>query len=83
MCLLYISASCDVKPTFVRYVLYLDDLSKLLNAASAGCYIRNLLVNHIAYADDICCFCPSAKGVRSILDLCGTYAKQHGIVFNQ
>ena len=33
------------------------------------------------YADDICCFCPSAKGLRLLLDICCKYADDHGIVF--
>ena len=51
-------------------VLYLDDLSVLLNKALPACYVGNLLVNHLMYAHDICCFCLSAKGLRLLLDIC-------------
>ena len=34
------------------------------------------------HADNICCFCPSAKDLRSLLDICCEYADDHGIVFN-
>ena len=64
------------------FAVYLDDLSVLLNKASPGCYVGNLLVNHLMYADDICCFCPSDKGLRLLLDICCKYADYHGIVFN-
>ena len=64
------------------FAVYLDDLSVLLNNALPGCYVGNLLVNHLMHADDICCFCPSAKGLRLLLDICRKYADDHGIVLN-
>ena len=54
----------------------------LLNKASSGCCVGNLLVNHLMYADDICCFGPSAKGLRLLLYMCCECADDHGIVFN-
>ena len=64
------------------FAVYLDDLSLLLNKALPDCYVGNLLVNHLMHADDICCFCPSAKGLRLLLDICCKYADDHGTVFN-
>ena len=64
------------------FAVYLDDLSLLLNKASPGCYVGNFLVNHLIFADDICCFCPSIKGLRLLLDICSKCADDHGIVFN-
>ena len=34
------------------------------------------------YANDICRFCPSAKGLRLLVDICCKYADDHGIVFH-
>jgi len=34
------------------------------------------------FADDICVFCPSVRGMQSILDVCQAYAGSHEIIFN-
>ena len=34
------------------------------------------------FADDICAFCPSVRGLQSILDVCQAYAESHEIIFN-
>jgi len=34
------------------------------------------------FADDYCVFCPSARGLQSILDVCRAYAESHEIIFN-
>jgi len=34
------------------------------------------------FADDICVFCPSVRGLQSILDICQAFAELHGIIFN-
>jgi len=62
--------------------VYLDDLSTELNNIKAGCYIGDVLLNHLMFADDICVFCPSVRGLQSILDVCQAYAESHGIIFN-
>jgi len=34
------------------------------------------------FADDICVFCPSVRGLQSILDVCQAYAELLGIIVN-
>ena len=34
------------------------------------------------FADDNCVFCPSVRGMQSILDVCQAYAGSHEIIFN-
>ena len=34
------------------------------------------------FADDICVFCPSARGMQSILNVCEAYARSYEIIFN-
>ena len=41
-----------------------------------------MLLNYLMFADDICVFCPSVRGLQSILDVCQAYAESHGIIFN-
>ncbi len=36
----------------VLFNLYVDDLSKRLNACKSGCMIGDKLVNHLMYTDD-------------------------------
>jgi len=61
---------------------HLDDLSIELNSIEAGTYIGEVLLNHLMFADDICVFCPSVRGLESILDVCQAYAQSHGNIFN-
>ena len=64
------------------FAVYLDDLSTELNNIKARCYIGEVLLNHLMFADDIYVFCPSVRGLQSILDVCQAYAKSHEIIFN-
>ena len=64
------------------FAVYLDDLSNELNNIKAGCYIGEVLLNHLMFADDICVFCPSARWLQRILDVCQAYAESHGIILN-
>jgi len=32
-------------------------------------------------AENICVFCPSVRGLQSILDVCQAYAEPYGIIF--
>ena len=62
--------------------VYMNDLSKLLNAYPAGCYIGKLLINHLMYADDLVLLCPSAYGLRLLLRLCEQFGYSDDIDFN-
>ena len=64
------------------FAVYLDDLSIELNSIKVGCYIGDVLLNHLMFADDICVFCPSVRGLQSILDVCQAYVEWHEILFN-
>jgi len=69
-------------PSPYLIAVYLDDLSNELNNIKAGCYIGEVLLNHLMFADDICVFCPSARWLQQILDVCHAYAELHGIILN-
>jgi len=49
------------------FAVYLNDLSTELNNIKAVCYVGEVLLNHLMFADDICVFCPSVKGLKSIV----------------
>ncbi len=63
--------------------VYMDDLSTQLCKTKKGCYMSNVCFNHLMYADDIVLLSPSIAGMRSLLDECSSYAKEHDIIFNQ
>ena len=64
------------------FVVYLDDLSIILNESGIGCYMLGFLVNHLIYADDITLLSPSSTGLQKLINLCVDYASAHSIVFN-
>jgi len=64
------------------FAVYLNDLSTELNKNKTGCCVGEVLLNHLMFAYDIWVFCPSVRGLHSILDVCQAYAELHGITFN-
>ena len=36
------------------FIIYIDDLSNMLNSAGIGCHIHYYCTNHVFYADDMC-----------------------------
>jgi len=64
------------------FAVYLDDLSLEPSNIKAGYYIGEILLNHLAFVDNICVFCPSVRGLQSILDVCQADAGLHEIIFN-
>lgn len=62
--------------------LYMDDLSKQLNACNTGCMISNRKVNHLMYADDLVVFCPSSAGLQQLLNVCSVYGADDDIKLN-
>ena len=69
-----------LRPYF--FAVYLDDLSLEPGNIKAGYYIGGILLNHLTFVDDIYVFCPSVRGLQSILDVCQADAESHGIIFN-
>jgi len=51
------------------FAVYLDDLSLEPSNIKAGYSIGEILLNHLTFVDDICVFCPSVRGLQSILDV--------------
>ena len=36
------------------FLIYMDDLSKMLEDSGMGCHIDDVCVNHVFCADDVC-----------------------------
>ena len=52
------------------FIVYIDELSNMLNSAGIGCHIHNYCTNHVFYADDICVIAPSPIGLQGLLNIC-------------
>ena len=50
-------------------IVYIDELSNMLNSAGIGCHIHNYCTNHVFYADDICVIAPSPSGLQGLLNI--------------
>ncbi|RVE41399.1 hypothetical protein evm_013952 [Chilo suppressalis] len=64
------------------YNLYVDQLVRELSGMHAGCSIDGVNVNNISYANDMVLLSPSISALRSLLHVCETYAKVHGLKYN-
>ena len=66
----------------VLFNLYVDDLSKRLNACKTGCMVGDMLVNHLMYADDLVVLSPSSAGLQQLLNICTEYGMENDIKYN-
>ena len=64
------------------FSLYLDGLLEELADSGVGCFWGSLFVGAVAYADDVVLLAPCASALRCMLNICNTYASQHGLWFN-
>ena len=64
------------------FTLYIDDLLYQLNISKKGCHIGQMGANVFGYADDIVILSPSCTALKSLIDICEKYAKEHMIKFN-
>ena len=64
------------------FSLYLDGLLEELADSGVGCFWGSLFVGAVAYADDVVLLAPCASALRCMLNICNTYASQHGLLFN-
>ena len=62
--------------------VYINDLSKLLNAVPAGCADVHGRINHLLYADDLCLMSTSVRGLQQLVIACENYGSRFDIVFN-
>ena len=66
----------------VLFNLYMDDLSKQLNACNTGCMLGDNLVNNLMYADDLVVLSPSSAGLQQLLNICTVYGIENDIMYN-
>ena len=66
----------------VLFAVYLDGLLAELSGSGVGCYWGSLFAGAFCYADDIVLLAPCASALRTMLDICTSYAVSHGLEFN-
>ena len=66
----------------VLFIVYMDDLSCVLNCSNIGGRIGREIVNHLSYADDLCLICFSPAGMQKLLNVFSKYATDHSLSYN-
>ena len=64
------------------FVVYMDDLSSLLNTNRIGCHIDDVCINHVFYADDLCLMAPCAIALQELINVCYQYSNKIDLNFN-
>ena len=62
--------------------VYMDDLSRQLNACKTGCVVGDNVINHLMYADDLVILSPYTAGLQQLLRICSQYGLEHDIIYN-
>ena len=62
--------------------VYMDDLSRQLNACKTGCVVGDNVINHLMYADDLVILSPYTAGLQQLLRICSQYGPEHDIIYN-
>ncbi len=60
--------------------IYMDDLSKRLNACKTECIL--MLLNHLMYANDLVIFIPYSGRLQILLKICSEYDIEFDIKYN-
>ena len=64
------------------FSVYIDELLVKLKNSGYGCTIGNYFLGALGYADDIVLICPTREGLRNMIRICESYAKDHDLLFN-
>ena len=62
--------------------IYMDDLSKTLNACRTGCLVSDCLINHLMYTDVLVIFSPWTARLQQLLSLCTQYGMEYNIIYH-
>ena len=62
--------------------VYMDDLSRKLNACKTGCTVGDNVINHLMYADDLVILSPYTAALQQLLRICTQYGTEHDIIYN-
>lgn len=65
-----------------KKVVYMNDLSKSVNACKMGCLVGNSIVNHLMFADDMIILRLYTAGLQQLLRVCLKFGKDFDINYN-
>ena len=63
------------------FVIYIDDLLKLLRKSGLGCKIRGVYFGAVIYADDIFLLSASRTGLQVMINICQRYTERLNLRF--
>ena len=66
----------------IIFSVYLDGLIQDLRKQGLGCHINGAWMGCFGYADDLILLSPSREVMAKMLDVCGSYAEKHNLVFS-
>ena len=64
----------------ILFYVYLDGLLEELSDSGAECYWGSMFSGAFCYADDIVLLAPCASALRSMPNICSSYANSHGLM---
>ena len=64
------------------FIVYIDDLSNMLNSAGIGCLIHNCCTNVVFYVDDLCVIAPNPSGLQGLLNIYEKYGVENDVEYN-
>ncbi|XP_060807394.1 uncharacterized protein LOC106137482 [Amyelois transitella] len=62
--------------------LYVNDLIVELSSRRVGCWVGGVNANNFSYADDMVVLGPTVRAIAELLEVCESYAKAHGLIYN-
>ena len=66
----------------ILFCVYLDGLISRLTDAKSGWFIGQAFVGVLMHADDIAPIAHTSSAMRTMLNICDSYAKEYSIIFN-
>ena len=62
--------------------VHIDEVLNRLERKGHGCWVGNHFYGAFSYADDMKILCPSVKGLRKMMKICGEFGKEYGVKYN-
>ncbi len=64
------------------FTMYIDELLYRLSCSKSGCHIGAQFHGAYGYADDVILLVPSLLSLKTLLNICSTYALKYNVKFN-
>ena len=64
------------------FAVYLDGLLIELSKSGVGCHLGSSFAGAFSYADDVVLLAPCVSALRTMLNICSSFAVSHKLEFN-